>query len=119
MSQRETRATTGKKVVFVAILLPFVLVRAVTATNIFGLEPRTGLVNIETEPFSVSRVGVAGFPSLSGLDFQPGTGTLFASAGYQNDGWLYTVDPMTGDVGLETRKAVPHDPPALVTSRAV
>lgn len=59
----------------------------------------TDLLMIETSPFSVSSLGIAG-AGLSGLAFQPVTGTLFASGGYSDGGNLYTIDPVTAAATL-------------------
>ena len=59
---------------------------------------RTSL-GIFTDPFSFTTIGAAGGGErLSGLDYQPGTNTLFASSGFggPNPGSLFTVDADTG-----------------------
>ena len=56
----------------------------------------TDVLMIETSPFAVSSLGLAGVPTLGGLDFEPGTGLLFASGGFKDGGNLYTVDPTSG-----------------------
>ena len=47
---------------------------------------------METDPFSSSFVGTTGVISLSGLDIQPVTGTMFASGGFHNGGNLYELE---------------------------
>ena len=76
----------------------------VPASELIGLNPTnvqpTRIVSVQTVPFSTTLQGTAGFPSLSGLDFQPGTGTLFASSGIRDGGRLFTVTPSTGTANL-------------------
>ena len=86
--------------VFAIALMP----TKVPAVTMIGLGPGgtadTEVLRIETSPFASSVIGLAGFPSLSGLDFQPGTGTLFASSGFTDGGRLFTLDPTTGAATL-------------------
>ncbi len=86
-----------------AALAITLLTSKVLAVQMIGLGPvgggtpggpsNTDVLMIETSPFAVSVLGLAGVPSLSGLDFQPGTGLLFASGGFNDGGNLYTVNP--------------------------
>jgi hypothetical protein len=76
---------------------------AAEAIEIIGLQPVAGdtdVLSIETQPFSPSFLGSAGFSSLSGLDVQPETGLLFASSGGADGGRLFTIDPGTGQATL-------------------
>jgi hypothetical protein len=73
------------------------------AIPIIGLSPsstNTSVLAIETAPFSAATIGLAGFPSLSGLDVQPGTGLLYASSGFTDGGRLFRVDATTGAASL-------------------
>lgn len=75
----------------------------VHADLLIGLNPggtNTNVLRIQLSPFSASTIGPAGFPSLSGLTFQPGTSTLFASSGTQDGGRLFTLDTATGAATL-------------------
>ena len=69
----------------------------------------SGLLGIQTSPFSVQTNGLVsvqtnglagGVRGLSGLDFQRGTGTLFASTGFRDGGRLFTIDTLTGAASL-------------------
>jgi hypothetical protein len=67
--------------------------------ELIGLNPggqNTNVLNIQLNPFAAAVTGPAGFPSLSGLAFQPGTGTLFASSGTQDGGRLFNLNTATG-----------------------
>jgi hypothetical protein len=60
-----------------------------------GNEPgssTTNVLRIETDPFAVLDSFPVAVKGLSGLDFQPQTGTLFASSGRGDGGKLYTID---------------------------
>lgn len=74
------------------------------AVTLIGTQPTGGvdttILQIETDPFSSTPIGLAGVPKLSGLDFQPDTGVLFASAGGGSSGNLYTVNLATGAATL-------------------
>lgn len=79
------------------------LAPSVHADLLVGLNPggtNTNVLRIQLSPFSASTIGQAGFPSLSGLTFQPGTGTLFASSGLQDGGRLFALDTTTGAATL-------------------
>lgn len=84
------------------------------AVTLIGTQPTQGvdttILQIETEPFSSTPIGLAGVPSLSGLDFQPGTGVLFASAGGGSAGNLYTVNIATGAATLVGATGFPKVP---------
>ena len=57
------------------------------------------LLDITLAPsFAVTPIGSSTLGRFSGLDFQPGTGTLFATSGYNgsNPDSLFTIDPATG-----------------------
>jgi PEP-CTERM motif len=53
-------------------------------------------------PFSVTTIGSSNLGRFAGLDFQPGTNTLFASSGPSgpNPDSLFTLDPNTGAATL-------------------
>jgi hypothetical protein len=78
----------------------------VAAATIVAISPvglglggaNTDVLQIQTSPFSVTTIGTAGVPALSGLAIQPSTGTLFASSGFggEHPGSLFTLDPHTG-----------------------
>lgn len=60
------------------------------------------LLAVTPSPFSVTVVGSTGLGRLAGLEFQPGTNTLFAGSGGNgpNPGSFFTVDPGTGAATL-------------------
>jgi hypothetical protein len=108
------------RVITFAVFLITLLTSKVLAVEMIGLGPvgggttfptNTDVLVIQTgPPFAVSSLGPAGVPSLSGLDFQPGTGLLFASGGFKDGGNLYTVDPTSGAttlIGATGFEAVP------------
>jgi hypothetical protein len=70
------------------------------AVSLIGSNPAgpsdSNVLAIETDPFSFQQIGLAGTPSLSGLDVQPGTGALFGSGGFGASGALFHVNPSTG-----------------------
>ena len=90
------------------------------AVEILALNPaggsNTNVLSVETTPFTISSVGPAGVRSLSGLDFQPGTGTLYASSGFGAGGNLYTLNPtssaaaLVGATGFAAVSAIAFDP---------
>jgi hypothetical protein len=85
-----------------SLAVAVILAPRAEAVTIFGLNPHfvqppggpTDVLRIETSPFSVSTIGTVAGEMLSGLDFRPGTGTLFASAGNggAHPGSLFTVE---------------------------
>jgi hypothetical protein len=75
----------------------------IIATNPVGGAAGTNVVLVQTSPFSTSPIGPAGGGQvLSGLDFHPGTGVLFASSGFggPNPGSLFRVNGATGAATL-------------------
>ena len=83
-------------------LLLFACAAAAQAPTLIGLAPNVGtdIFRIETAPFSAAVVSTSPVNSLSGLDVQPGTGTLFASGGFGSNGDLFTLDAATGATTL-------------------
>jgi hypothetical protein len=77
----------------------FILSESVLAQSFIALKPgsNTKILDISVVPnFSVSDIGNSGVQSLSGIDVQPGTGTLFGSTGFNDTGRIYKIDPSTG-----------------------
>lgn len=70
------------------------------ATILYGLKGGGQLLEIDTYATAGSTVGPTGVSSLSGMDVQPGTGTVFASSGFLDGGQLYTIDLTTGATTL-------------------
>jgi hypothetical protein len=60
------------------------------------------LLSVTAGPFSVTSIGSSTLGHFAGLDFQPGTNTLFAASGSSgpNSASLFTVDPNTGSATL-------------------
>jgi hypothetical protein len=60
------------------------------------------LLSVTPGPFSSTTIGSTTLGRLAGLDFQPGTNTLFAASGGNgpNPANLFTVDPSTGAATL-------------------
>jgi hypothetical protein len=90
---------------FVAVLVPALALAAAAAAQaptLIGLGPFVGtdVYRVETSPFSSTIISTSPIDSLSGLDVQPGTGVLFASAGFGANGNLYTIDAATGTTTL-------------------
>src|SRR5262249_13340665 len=83
-------------------LLLFACAAAAQAPTLIGLAPNIGtdIYRIETAPFAAAVVSVSPINSLSGLDVQPGTGTLFASGGFGSNGDLFTLVAATGATTL-------------------
>ena len=87
---------------------------AVTLATVLGTQAWAGplgmgrsgdtstLLDITLAPFSVSPIGSSTLGRFAGLDFQPGTGTLFASSGGSgtNPDSLFTIDAATGAATL-------------------
>jgi hypothetical protein len=77
----------------------FVLSESVLAQSFIALKPGSNskILDVSVVPnFSVSDIGDTGVQSLSGIDVQPGTGTLFGSTGFNDVGNIYTINPNTG-----------------------
>ena len=93
--------------VMTVILLAYLTAYA-EAVPLIGINPiggsaGTSLLNIQTNPFSVSSIGTAGGSEvLSGLDFDSRTRTLFASSGHggAHPGSLFRVNLSTGAATL-------------------
>src|SRR5215510_500922 len=83
-------------------LFVFAGAAAAQSPTLIGLAPNIGtdIYRIETAPFAAAVVSVSPINSLSGLDVQPGTGTLFASGGFGSNGDLFTLDAATGATTL-------------------
>lgn len=74
-----------------------------SADRLIALNPggtNSNVLDITLHPFSATLLGPSGVRSLSGLDFQPGTGVLFASSGTQGSGRLFTLDTTNGTATL-------------------
>ena len=104
-SQR--RAALGLAVICAAALWPTPHAGADTLIATHPITPpphtaNTAVLLIQTNPFSVSQIGSAGVPSLSGLAVQPGTGVVYASSGFggTSPGSLFTINPNTGAATL-------------------
>ena len=70
------------------------------AQTLFALRPggNSSLLHVDANGggFNVTTVGSTGIQSLSGLDRQPSTGTIFGSTGFNDTGKIYTLNPTTG-----------------------
>lgn len=72
------------------------------SARLFGLRGggNSQVLEITTDLPGATVIGSSGFGSLSGMDTQPGTGTVFASSGFSDGGRLFTVDLNTGAATL-------------------
>ncbi len=100
-----------KKNMLIAICTLFVLALTTTqnavashmyATGRSNGNSDTALLEVTPSPFSVSTVSTVSGVRLNGIDFQPGTNTLYGSSGGQgtNPSSLFTVDLGTGATTL-------------------
>ncbi|MBT5708392.1 DUF4394 domain-containing protein [bacterium] len=91
--------TNVLRLVAICTIQLFVLSESVRAQSFIALKPGSNskILDVSVVPnFSVSDIANTGVQSLSGIDIQPGTGTLFGSTGFNDTGNIYTIDPTSG-----------------------